>query len=133
MPRTVLDLIQRAHERLNEVGFGQSLTAEQAQLGLNAYNEMTAEWALSGVDTQATETTLATAFPLDMPFFPGVAALLATRLAEDYGHDLVAMPRLVRDAKNGWTALQAAYIAAPNADFEYGLTRAPSQRRYLGQ
>lgn len=57
--------------------------------------------------------------PLDSRFEQAVVAMLAVRLAEEYGADVG--PVLARDAKDGWDALVAAYFAVPESSFESGL------------
>jgi len=60
----------------------------------------------------------------------GVVALLAVRLAEDYGKSPGAV--LIRDANAGWAAIQAAFVVPPAAQFDGGLVRTPGRRYYEG-
>jgi len=55
-----------------------------------------------------------------------VAALLAMRLAEDFGREPSAV--LVRDARDGWTVIQADFIVPATNAFDRGLSSMPSQR-----
>ncbi len=55
-----------------------------------------------------------------------VSALLAMRLAEDFGSEPGAV--LVRDARDGWTVIQADYIVPATNAFDRGLSSMPSQR-----
>lgn len=68
-----------------------------------------------------------TALPFDASLEAGVVALLAVRLAEDYGK--TPGPILARDADRGEKQLQAAFLSVPRSTFDLGLTRTPSQRR----
>ena len=54
--------------------------------------------------------------PIDARFEQGVTALLAVRLAEDYGK--TPGPVLMRDADNGWTALLAAFLSVRPQTFD---------------
>jgi hypothetical protein len=127
---TVRDLIERAHRRLGEVGFGQAMTPERADHGLNCLNEMCHGWKAENVDIGFTDKALNDPFFLGSEYFGGVAALLAVRLAEDYGNNLSQLPSILRDATTAWRSLQAAYIQAPAADIDRALQNLPSQRRY---
>jgi hypothetical protein len=66
-----------------------------------------------------------TALPFDASLEAGVVALLAVRLAEDYGK--TPGPILMRDADRGEKQLQAAFLHVPKARFDTALTRTPSQ------
>lgn len=66
-----------------------------------------------------------TALPFDASLEAGVVALLAVRLAEDYGKS--PGPILMRDADRGEKQLQAAFLHVPKARFDIALTRTPSQ------
>lgn len=60
-------------------------------------------------------------------FESGIHALLAVRLAGDFGRD--PRPQTYRDAENGWTALCSAFVRPPTADvFDSALRRMPSNR-----
>lgn len=66
-----------------------------------------------------------TALPFDASLEGGVVAMLAVRLAEDYGK--TPGPVLLRDADRGERQLEAAFMHVPRAVFDPGLTRTPSQ------
>jgi hypothetical protein len=67
-----------------------------------------------------------TALPFDASLERATVALLAVRLAEDYGK--TPGPILLRDADRGEKQLQAAFLHVPRAQFDIALTRTPSQR-----
>jgi hypothetical protein len=128
---TVRDLIDRAYRRIGEIGFGQALTPERADHGLNCLNDMCSGWAADGVDIGFTDVALNSAFFLPEQYFGGVAALLALRMSEDFGNTISTMPNLIKDAKNAWKQLLAAAIVAPTDTFiDPALQDMPSQRRY---
>ena len=66
-----------------------------------------------------------TALPFDASLEAGVIAMLAVRLAEDYG--ITPGPVLLRDADRGEARLAAAFLHVPKASFDAALTRTPSQ------
>lgn len=66
-----------------------------------------------------------TPLPFDARHEEGVVAMLAVRLAEDYGQ--TPGPVLVRDADRGMERLRAAFMHVPRATFDFALTRTPSQ------
>lgn len=55
-----------------------------------------------------------------------IIAMLAVRIADEFGREPGSV--LVRDARNGWLALQADYIIPAANTFDSGLTKMPSQR-----
>ncbi len=76
---------------------------------------------VSGAETSLTFTAL----PFDAKLEGGVVALLAVRIAEDYGK--TPGPILLRDADRGEKQLQAAFLTVPRAQFDIALTRTTSQ------
>jgi len=65
--------------------------------------------------------------PPSRRFESGIHALLAIRLAGDFGRQ--PQPQTYRDAENGWTALCSAFVRPPTADvFVSALRRMPSNR-----
>jgi hypothetical protein len=116
---TTADIVRGAYLRLGLIRANGEPTAAEAAVGLLALNDMMFAWANEGVDISHTELALATTFPLDAKFHGGVKAMLAVRLAEENGDDI--KPKLAEDAAQGWLALQAAYISAPDASFDSGM------------
>ena len=57
--------------------------------------------------------------PLEARFEQGVVAMLAVRVAEDYGK--TPGPVLLRDAEDGKRALDGAFFAVPQQKFDAGL------------
>ncbi len=57
--------------------------------------------------------------PLDARFDQAITAMLAVRLAEEYGK--TPGPVLLRDASDGWSAISAAFFAVPASRFDAGL------------
>ena len=125
---TARDICTRAVRRLVP-DVGQDLSADEAKVVLDALNKMMSAWAANGVDVNHYPLDLESPFPLDEMFEQGTIALLAMRIAGDFGVVDTAIPAgVVRDADEGWAALQAAYIRPGRVRFDRGLTRMSSQR-----
>jgi hypothetical protein len=112
-------IVSRALRRLRVIGSAEDPSAEDAADGLAALNAMIAGWEADGVKVSGD-------VPLDARFEEGVVALLAVRLADDYG--TAPSPGVVRDAETGWSRLQAAFNHVPLAQFDSALRNMPSQR-----
>lgn len=93
-------------------------SAERIEDGLEALNEMMLAYPSMGIDVDWSTKTLGDNFPLDDRHIQGVKALLAKRLAADFG--IYNIPKqLDVDAQKGDTALYADYmnpgkLKAPN-------------------
>lgn len=108
---TATEIATSALRRLNVVDALSSPSAAHVDSATAALTAMLASWEgqwLSG-----------DVLPLDARFEQGIVALLAVRLAEDYGK--TPGPVLLRDAKDGWAAIQGAFWAVPTQRFESGL------------
>jgi hypothetical protein len=82
---TILDIVTQAHRKLGVVAIDEPLTADQATLGLAAYNQMVAGWELEGIDAGAYEVALGDQFDLGAQFVRATVHLLAADLAPEYG------------------------------------------------
>lgn len=116
-------IIGRALSRIAVLRIGKTATAIQAQDGLNAVNEM-----LLGL--QADGIYISPLIPIPDKHTPGLIAMLAIKLAPDYG--IEPSPLLIQEAKDGMKALLAAYVYAPDAQFDPAVRNLPSQR-LMGQ
>lgn len=108
---TAEQISTRALRRLNVFAAGESPGADDITSAIEALNAMISSWEADGLSGDV--------LPLDARFEQGVVAMLAVRLAEDYG--ATAGPVLVRDAQNGWSQIQSAFFAVPETRFEGAL------------
>lgn len=108
---TATEISTRALRRIGAIDALQSPSAADIAASNEALNAMIASWEAEGLSGDY--------LPIDSRFEQGVVAMLAVRLSEEYGKSPGAV--LVRDADNGWNALQAAYFAIPASKFENGL------------
>ena len=111
---TSLDIVTRALRRLNIIAPDESPEDSEAQSALDALNDMIGSWPAQGLQLQETD------FPLDQRFNGALVAMLAIRIAEDYGKQ--AGPVLTRDARLGWSSLQAKYQPNHDVHFDHGAT-----------
>lgn len=117
---TMSDIVSGALKRLRVINPRKNPDGVTADEGLTALNDMMHSWKGLGIDSDHETLTLTDEFPLDDEHIQGVKALLAVRLAGDYGLDVNA--GIVRDADMGWTAIQAEFgKAAPDPEFDAGL------------
>lgn len=120
---TMNDIVLGALKRLRVSNPRKALDAVAGTEGLTALNDMMHSWKASGVDVDHdTADALTDDFTLGDEHIQGVKALLAVRLAGEYGLEVNA--GIVRDAQMEWAALEAEFIDAPTqAEFDSGLTR----------
>lgn len=111
-------IVTRALKRLGLVEPGETPAAADAEDGLAALNAMLAGWEADGLN-------LSPDVPLPAKHEEGVVAMLAVRLAEDYGKS--PGPVLLRDAGTGMRRLEADYVSAPLASFDLALVAMPSK------
>jgi hypothetical protein len=98
----------RALRRLKVIGAGATPSAESADDAVQALVDMHASWNAEGL--------VVPALPLDERFDQGLVAMLAVRLAEDYGK--TPGPVLTRDAQNGEAQIHAAFFPVPASRFD---------------
>lgn len=118
------DIVKRALKRLGVLAPGEDVDAADAQDGNAALNAMIASWQNDGVD-------ISPDVPIASRHEEGIVALLAVRLASDYGKQVPA--KLIDDAEKGWAGLLAEYIRVPSAQFDPALSNMPSQRQRVGR
>jgi hypothetical protein len=116
---TTRDIVRGAYLRTGLIRANGQPPAADADIALIALNDMMFSWVNDGVDVEHTELALADTFPLEAKYHGGVKAMLAVRLAEENGDEIG--PKLAQDAADGWAALQAAYVTAPEAGFDGGM------------
>ena len=108
---TSAEIGTRALRRLGVIDPLESPSAEDLQAADEALTAMVASWEAAHL----TGDTL----PLDGRFEQGIVAMLAVRMAEEYGK--TPGPVLLRDAEHGWAAIQGAFFVVPESAFESSL------------
>lgn len=109
---TATQIATRALKRLAVVAPDETPSALDTQHAEEVLDELIASWEGSWRSSDV--------LPLDARFEGGVIAILAERLAEDYGRQIT--PILARDAEQGRQLMDAAFIAVPVQRFDDGLT-----------
>lgn len=127
---TVRDIVTRACRKVGLAGKNETLDADMAQAGLDAFNEMLFGWKNVGVDVSHTEQTLDDTFALADQHREGTIMLLAARMAEEYeaAHSI--------NVVDAFRPIQAAYmtiatVSTPKALYE--LPSSQSHNEYFGQ
>jgi hypothetical protein len=111
-------IVARALKRINVVAAGEDPSAGEAADGLAALNAMIAGWAADGIN-------ISPDVPLPSKHEEGVVAMLAVRLAPDYGR--MPSPLVMEAANEGLYRLESDYISAPLATFDSALRDMPSR------
>lgn len=133
MAYTVAQVINRALKRIFVLGAGETTDAEDSADGLEAYNAMMFGFEADGLtlhdESDVTYShaaqALSASFPLADKHFEGVSALLAQRLAPDYGAEISAA--LAIDIQAGMNRMYADFFSIGEVSFDGALTRLPSQ------
>jgi hypothetical protein len=108
---TATEIATRALKRLAVIGAGETPAAADVADMTTALNAMIASWEAEGLSGDV--------LPLDARFEKAVVDMLAVDQAETYGKQ--PGPILMRDAANGWTQIQSAFIGVPNSTFDNAL------------
>lgn len=109
---TQTQICERALKRIGIIQAGASASAVDIEDAGEALGAMIESWNAEGLSGNT--------LPFDGRFEHGIVAMLAVRLAEDYGVSVGQV--LARDADNAWKAIQAAYFVVPKSTFETALT-----------
>lgn len=109
---TTAVLATRALRRLRVAAIGQEPSAAAQAAAVQALTDMHASWNADGLTVPA--------LPLDERFDQGLVAMLAVRMAGDFGKAPDEI--MVRDAINGERQIMAAYFGVPASRFDDALT-----------
>jgi hypothetical protein len=139
MAKTIADLVTRATQRLYVKVGGETLSAEDMALGVDAWNGMVSGWFGDGLTPVADETletpvpltegtvyTSGSTFPLLDRHFEGCAALVAVAISDDLQAQVG--PALARDAMTGRQRIDAAFMPSMVASLDRALKRFPSSQ-----
>lgn len=115
---TATQIATGALKRLRVIGAGETPAAADVADATTALYQMINSWDAEGLEGDI--------LPLDDRYEAGIIAMLAVRLAGDYGKQIDVV--LAKDADDGWKRLQAAYIQPVTPTFDWALIRTPSRR-----
>lgn len=113
---TASEISTKALKRLGLVNAGESPEAAMISDCNDALSSMIAGWDCGGLVGEV--------LPLASRFEEGVIAMLAVRMAENYGTQPGQI--LMRDAQRGESQIQAAFIPIPYASVDNALLMMPS-------
>jgi hypothetical protein len=105
---TQTQICERALKRIGIIQAGASASSVDVSDAAEALGAMIESWNAEGLSGNA--------LPFDSRFEHAIIALLAVRISENYGAPVGTV--LASDAKNGWAAIQAAYLVVPESKFE---------------
>jgi hypothetical protein len=108
---TTTQIVTRALRRIRVIPAGGTPSAEDLSDGTDALTAMINGWEADGLTGDV--------LPLDARFEQGVVAMLAVRMAGEYGKEPDAV--LLRDATDGWSQISAAFFAVPSSRFDSAL------------
>lgn len=108
---TATQIATRALRRLGVVSAGENPASADVSDAKEALTAMIASWEAEGLTGDI--------LPLDARFEQGVVAMLAVRLAEEYGKTPGEV--MVRDAKQGWDQISSAFFSVPKSTFDDGI------------
>ncbi len=109
---TAQQIATRALRRIRVVGSEDTVAAADMTSAVEALDAMIASWEAEGLSGDV--------LPLSGRFESGIVAMLAVRLADEYGKE--PSPMLVKDATDGWSAIQAAHFVVPQSKFDQALS-----------
>jgi hypothetical protein len=119
---TVRDIVERAYRKIGVVASDEPMTADQADAGADAINDMMHGWKADGVDIAHVDVVLSDEFPLDPMFREGAVYMLAARLAPDFSVASFNTTEFMQ-------RLSAHYLIVDDVDMPLALLCTPSQRR----
>lgn len=108
---TAQQIATRALRRIRVIAADETPAAADMDAATEALDAMIASWEAKGLSGDV--------LPLDSRFEQGIVAMLAVRLADEYGKEPTAV--LARDAEEGWSDLRAAFFAVPLSQFDAGV------------
>lgn len=121
MATSVRDIVQRAYRKIGVLAIDDNLTGDDAQHGVNLFNDMLHAWETRGVDVSHSDLTIDEPFPLADKYREGTIYLLAERLAPDYTRPANF------DADAWFRAIQADYATEVTLTVPAPLTNSPSR------
>lgn len=109
---TTQEISTRALRRIKVLSPDESLSGDMLTSATEALTAMVNSWEAEGLSGDI--------LPIDARFEQGLVAMLAVRMAEEFGKE--PGPVLLRDADMGWKAIQAAFFAVPKSTFDRAVT-----------
>lgn len=124
---TARDIVSGALRRLTLRGSGEPIPANEAQDTLAALNDMMHAWKGQSLTYEHTTMELSTTFPLEDDLHQGVKAMLAIRIADEFGGAAIVTQKIYDDAEAGQHMVAGRYWDDKASVLDKTLTRMPSQ------
>ncbi len=115
MSNTYNEIISASMRRLGLTQAGEAPTGDEYAVGLEALNDLVSGWRIRGLEMSYTSVGASAGgdvAPFDDEDLDAIKALLAMRLAEEYGK--TPSPMLVSAATTYWNALFGKYVVGPD-------------------
>lgn len=117
---TASDLVTWALRKLAIVPSGGIPSASELSDGVEALNEMLAEWKIDGIDLGLSTLAASSTVSVDDAYIRAIRYNLAEDICEDYGQPVP--PNVARRAELGRRILTAAKFTINDVTFDVGLT-----------
>lgn len=115
MPNTYNEIVSASMRRLGLTQAGEAPTGAEYETGIEALNDLVSGWRIRGLEMSYTSVDVSAGgdtSPFDDEDIDAIKALLAMRLAEEYGK--TPSPMLVGAAAVYWNALFGKYVVGPD-------------------
>jgi len=116
---TISNIVTRSLRRIRVLNPRETAGGQELTDGIAAFNEVMHGLKSKGIDTGHDTAVAADDFPLGEEFEGGVVALLASRLASDYG--VAVPPEVGEEAFDVLTSLRAEFQTTEAVKFERGV------------
>lgn len=127
---TARDVVQRALRIIEVAAVDEPVTAEIADVGLIALNDMLNGWRAHSVDVgHSTDYTLSSTFEtatLTSDYRDAVTHCLAKALASEFGVSLSTEAAM--NARDGWTVIQSNFLTSNPLKVDGGMLKLPSRK-----
>ena len=119
---TCRDLVERAFRKIGVVATDEAMTADQADIGMDALNMLMHGLVLEGIDAGYTSLELADQFSLDARYDESIVYMLANKIAPDFNRPGV-------DDRLAKQRIANAFLIVPTVQIDSALRDTSSQRR----
>jgi hypothetical protein len=112
---TYNEIVSAAMRRLGLTQAGEAPTGDEYGIGIEALNDLVSGWRIRGLEMSYTSVESSAGgdvSPFEDEDLDAVKALLAMRLAEEYGK--MPSPMLAAAASTYWNALFGKYVTGPD-------------------
>lgn len=125
---TARSVIKTALRLISAIQPNETPTADEAQDGLEALNDLLSSWALHGVEVDHSSLVLDDDVNLPDSHMQGIKYILAVKLAPEYG--VAITPEVASVADHEWQKIQAHHTTVEEMSLDTALAWNPSKRNW---